>query len=558
MKGSPLEWVYFQVLTHDAMTPKVRPELGQIFAEGYSAINGANGASNYASKVGNNGTALLNMAQAELAKEQALLSQIFGVSLNIDFSKKNAIKDLIDTLNCCLNLKSVYERNKALMLSNKKGVKGVFSYFNTYLLQAYDQRREEIKKQVIEKFMSGADFYSSVHSILEEEFNNIIIEDAINRMLSARTERGVNKKYRDAYKEILLAIKKFPRNPLSEGLKRAWGINSLIDDMTEEIVNNGTSKAKLKKSFNKYQMESTVDKNGNKKRVRHNVPLRNLIYRKYSNHATGLSLEALEDQIIAMIVGDFPSIDIGSENFRIKSTVTAGGISQLGYKKARADNAVYFNADGSKIDQMINEMESEARMDAVNTFNKIGHYIEGIKDGFIVYESAKNYELGKDFGGYSAGAAISLRNLEGVLGKFLSNVKEISAVLVNAGSGAINAGDTGEVSKVLAQAIAFALFDDWDTIGNVSSGGQSIHIMNLSGVLVPLSAMLYSLGEAINNVQKSYTSFVTVSITKAKYDTSYPTRFLGMRQWEEVYNQGLDNTKISYEFMQNIASFLKF
>lgn len=558
MKGSPLEWVYFQVLTHDAMTPKVRPELGQIFAEGYSAINGANGALNYTNKVGNNGTALLNMAQAELAKEQALLSQIFGVNLNIDFSEKNAIKDLIDTFNCCLNLKSVYERNKALMISDNKGVKGVFSYFNTYLLQAYDQRREAIEEQVLEKFMSGADFYSSVHSILEKEFDTIIMNDAINRMLNAKTERGVNKKYQDAYKEILLAIEKFPHNPLSEGLKKAWGINSLIDDMTEEIVNNGTSKKKLKKSFNKYQIKNTIDKNGNKKKVRHNVPLRNLIDRKYSNHASGLSLESLEDQIIAMIVGNFPNIEIGSENFRIKGTVNAGGVSQLGYKKARADNAVYFNADGSKIDQLINEMESEERMDAVDTFNKIGHYIEGIKDGFIVYENAKNYQLGEEFSGYSAGAAISLRNLEGVLGKFLSNVKEVSAVLVNAGSGAINDGDTGEVSKVLAQAIAFALFDDWDTIGNVSKGGQSIHVMNLGGVLVPLSAMLYSLGEAINSVQRSYTSFVTVSIAKAKYDTSYPTRFLGMKQWEEVYNQGLDNTKISYKFMQNIASFLKF
>jgi hypothetical protein len=41
----------------------------------------------------------------------------------------------------------------------------------------------------------------------------------------------------------------------------------------------------------------------------------------------------------------------------------------------------------------------------------------------------------------------------------------------------------------LAQDVAYVLFDDYATIGD-DMNGNSIHIMNLNGVMIPLSMIL--------------------------------------------------------------------
>lgn len=52
------------------------------------------------------------LSAAELMKEQRLLSEVFGVNLNLKgYSSKEDYKQIIDTLNNCLNLKKVYDRN---------------------------------------------------------------------------------------------------------------------------------------------------------------------------------------------------------------------------------------------------------------------------------------------------------------------------------------------------------------------------------------------------------------------------------------------------------------
>ena len=58
----------------------------------------------------------------------------------------------------------------------------------------------------------------------------------------------------------------------------------------------------------------------------------------------------------------------------------------------------------------------------VDAYKQLGKYLEKMNDGFIVYTNAKDYSLVKDkgnggyfFQGFSAGSAISLRALEGVI-----------------------------------------------------------------------------------------------------------------------------------------------
>ena len=56
------------------------------------------------------------LARAEEDKEKRILQKIFGVYIGeIDYNKKDSIKNFIDTLNNCLNLKKVYDANIQLI-----------------------------------------------------------------------------------------------------------------------------------------------------------------------------------------------------------------------------------------------------------------------------------------------------------------------------------------------------------------------------------------------------------------------------------------------------------
>ena len=568
MNSASISWVYYKRLLRDATRPKVRPELIDVYAEGMSTV--AQARFDVRENVhGNDGNMLISMAYNELAKEQALLNQIFGVGVNFDFRQPNAIKDLIDTLNACLNLKDVYERNKQIITAtNNKGQKGVYSYFNTYLLQAFDKRRDAIQKQVVAKFLNRETFFEAVKSTLTQEFDNIIIPEAIELMLSAGVERGVDDedvRMANAYKEILRAIQNFPNNPLAEGLKRGWGIDTLIDKMASEIAGASDS-GSLKKMFNKYDYKESVNKNGKTVSRRRNTTLRKLISgtKHFNDQASGLSLEAMEGQILAMITGGIPDFTVGNGNFQIQGHVEAKTLKNLGYKGMRPDGAVIFNVGGGNyIEQEIDKVDSNDHKEAINLFNRVGQYVSNIKDGFIVYTSDKNYALTDGFkkrGGFSAGADLSLDMLEGVLGRFISNVDNLIITLLNAGKGAIREGDTGEASKVLARAIAFALFDDWDFIGTAKQdmGGNAIHVMNLNGVLIPLSVFLFSLGDAVAQAQTSVSAFATASVHTASYKTGSYDPIYGLPNWHNAITYGKENTTVSFHFMKSISSFLRF
>lgn len=558
MKDSSASWVFYRRLLRDAVKPKERPELLDIHREGKQLVGSAHfGVSGYA----HNGQALINMANAELAKEEALLNQIFGVGIKFDFQQPGAIKELIDTINACLNLKEVYERNKQIIIADNGGQKGVFSYFGTYILQGFDSRRINIQKKVINRFLNHETFFDAVKTVLDEEFNTYIIPKAIDNMLNAQVERGVDEQYANAYAEVLRAIATMPNNPLVIGLKQAWGINNLINELSIKI-SSASSIQDINQMFHKYQNQTILNKNNKKQTVRTNGELRQLISRNsnYNNQASGLSLEALEDQIFAMVANGIPNFTLQNDNFKIEGSVQANSLKGVGYKKMRTDGAVIFNMDGAPIEQMLNNENKNDRKTAINLFNKIGEHVEKVRDGFIVYSNAKNYTLNDNFktrGGYSAGEAISLEQLEGALGNFINNVDDLITVLLNAGYGTIAEGNTGEASRILAQAIAFALFDDWNYIGNTSGGGMSIHVMNLNGVLIPLSTFLFSLGQAIEDIEGNPSSFVTVNIQLARYDTGHDAVY-GLPYWHDAVSFGKSNTMISYHFMKNITSFLKF
>ena len=78
--------------------------------------------------------------------------------------------------------------------------------------------------------------------------------------------------------------------------------------------------------------------------------------------------------------------------------------------------------------------------------------------------------------------------------------------------------------RMLAQDVAYFLFDDYTTIGEADTGGRSIHVMNLNGVMIPLSMILELLADAIdstyidiNRVRKIVN--VDIKVPKIEFET---------------------------------------
>jgi hypothetical protein len=69
--------------------------------------------------------------------------------------------------------------------------------------------------------------------------------------------------------------------------------------------------------------------------------------------------------------------------------------------------------------------------------------------------------------------------------------KDLVTLCLQLVPGAMGDGATEEVRLALTQAIASALFDDFNAVGVKMPGAQAIHLLDLNGVLLPASFYFY-------------------------------------------------------------------
>ena len=94
-------------------------------------------------------------------------------------------------------------------------------------------------------------------------------------------------------------------------------------------------------------------------------------------------------------------------------------------------------------------------------------------DGFIMYVNAKNYTLNSKFekrGGFSAGEAISLSDFAHIASIMNVDYDALVKACLQLIPGAIVEDKMEETKLALTEAIASALFDDFNVIGNVEDG----------------------------------------------------------------------------------------
>ena len=72
------------------------------------AVNAFSGVNSEVFQITQSGAVIRGVAERELQKEINLVKHIFNANVTVDFKNTNSVKEFIDTLNDCLNLKKVY------------------------------------------------------------------------------------------------------------------------------------------------------------------------------------------------------------------------------------------------------------------------------------------------------------------------------------------------------------------------------------------------------------------------------------------------------------------
>lgn len=256
-------------------------------------------------------------------------------------------------------------------------------------------------------------------------------------------------------------------------------------------------------------------------------------------------------------------------------------------------------AEGSKIDEKTGDKKNRlsreemvrktvAATESIGDMLKKADY-EGPTGNFLIYINQKHYTIAsalkevttdsttpgnkyKGFAGYSAGAPIELDFFcENVASAVMGgmDVRSLRGALLQLSNGAIAAKNkdiTQGISAGLAGGIAYALFDDYTTIGTeVNVGSQSVnmvHILDLNGALLPLSFVLNELAAALRETEKSFRDvkrLVTVQILPSTEDIFSDYHNVSGEwetEWREVSERVAANTKLKFTFLKNISALM--
>lgn len=460
-------------------------------------------------------------ADQEREKELNLIARMTGFRPSPGDWGPNA-QNIIDAINSCMNLKEVYERNyQTIVAQGKTHGKGVYSFFGSYLQTALNREWPNFVSKI---------GLSGIFNIQEQDILNWLRNDilpmAIENMLKAEVEDGVDPSLQNAYQEVLQAMGSFSQQgSFAQQLATIYDLDAIASEIMNNLSISGPHKASSVSDLSNAKLEFARG---------------------------GLTLEALYDTILGLILPDDG----------------VSGKANVGSMQAKADNIATIGIDISKIENFLNNQQTGTRIGNVQAFMGLSEHLQGLSESFIIYTSDKNYSITDGFqsrGGFSAGTALSLwqyKNLMAMAGK---NVSAFVGAIEQLAKGAVGENmKKKDYADLISKNIAFLLFDDYNTIGaGLENGPQAIHLMNLNGVLIPISSILYALVDALENTGQ-LTGLVRTSIklpdimfptTKSQTDYEIQT---GGSAWQAQKQDMLDKSRIETHFLGKLRDLLKY
>ena len=518
-------YVFYQRLNTDGFYPK----LGQYVSNACSRILGQT------QKYKADSSAARSQAQAEFTKEKALLIQKFGVTISFDYYQSHKdFKEVIDALNAAINLKEIYQRNVQL-IKTTKGMKGVYTWYPTYFMQAWQVYWPKIKSSFENRFKHGGEAGVILSEVLDIYLPDICVLGIEKMFDGPEVEASsIDPQLKNAYKALISQIGTIQQaGSVANQIYNAYQLGELKTNLMESLqITNGRIYASEIKPKVRQIVSKDIHSRG------------------------GLSMEAMENAVFSLVAEGLSGV----------SGITTSKAIHSGKTQIKADNILTININPDIVAKTL-EQAGANREENIKALTELGIKLNNLDDGFIVYSSDKNYSLNKNFSGFGAGS------LGASAEKFLSNIYKNSdsmnaliGAIQQLGKGAMMEGQRAEFEELLAQDIAYMLFDDYSTIGQVSAGGQAIHIMNLNGIMIPMSVILSLLADAIDSLETSgpegIRRIVSVNIsapailypTDADQKAAHPND--SMAAWNQQRQYALDNTKISASFLRNFSSII--
>lgn len=464
---------------------------------------------------------LRRMAATEAEKECALLDQVFGVPIDLDPTNRDFYTQIMKALNDAMSLKSILDRNMARIKAGETqiSIAGMFpSYFGTAWTAASEGIMEQIRGMVARNHRMTA--ARAADTVLSRELPKVV-DDAIKRMLNSNDFK--DDPSHKGYQELLTYFNNTKwGSELSKNLYRLYHIDEVKDFIISEL-----RKDKLKGKYERVRrkdIEPIVSRN------------------RFSDG--GLSLEYFENFVINSIAGS-----------NAKQGWSVEGI-HTGKYGVKADNIVVFGIDPNMVKQALESTDAINRERNVQIFESLSNRLSKLDDGFIVYSNAKNYSLSANFKGFNSGQDISLQTYGNVIASVSQNTGTLLGAIANTIPGAVGEGQKGNLTKIIATDIAYFLFDDVSVIGGNTSGVKSLHVFNLDGSYIPLSALLFELAEAIEDALSNPSQIVKVSIETPSYVAFAPGDDTGMERWNEQRAIALNNIRITATFLANFQSLM--
>ena len=487
----------------------------------------------------NNVNNLKYMAQQEANKETSLLNTIFNANVSVDLNDNASIKQFIDTLNACLNLKEVYDRN-IYLIKNSNGAKSVISFYPTYFMQAWNAKWPAISDSIIKQI--GTKTKIEAITIIEQEVDkNIgdIVEDGIRRMFQAKPElTSMDDNMGDAYLQLLNAIGQVQKKgSLANQIYNIYKLDEIKKMIADEIKTK--SSRWVNQTIKGFNPDSAISKN--------------------KAQRGGLSLEAIENTISNLIVSGIS---------KTKDVKISGQVYSTGSLGTKADNMITFNLDSEMVQRALETNEAVSRQRNIQMFDRLGQNLKNVKDGYVVYSSDKNYTINDGFknrGGFG-GENISARTYLDMMKNVNKNIDTFVGTILQTAEGAIgdNGGIRGQVERAIAHDFAYLLFDDFDTIGKDTGDGKAIHIMNLNGVLIPLSFFLQIFAQAIETWIYNPTTIIKVQVSapeilfpRMEQQNAWQRANPDKSPWDYQRTKALDGTTIAMHFLGNFKSIIQ-
>lgn len=508
-KTNSPSWVYYNSLkeTHPSFYNTI-----------YNRINSSFGTEGYASKRLQTAEKLSNMAAAERRKELQFLQKTFGANIDIDLSNPNSVKNFVKAFQDLMKFKGVADRAKQRLFAGEKHI-SIAPFLNDYFINSIKQDIEtNLDNYIIELNKGQANFNSYFQSQL-----TIILNQAAKKLANSNNIRGQDESGK-GYLELFTELQANPNmlNQFFQQINKDNNFSSLIKQVQDSLSIDNTGKNLIQILENK--------KPG-----------------KVSRFTLGGTVqEILETYAINLLMNKkLPNINFSA--------------TQVGGKGARPDMfmEVNLNLQSGLIENEFNKMLDASREEARAAAKRIMDIVDKVEEGFLVYTNMKNYGLDSQTH-FKGTENMKLQQYYNLMSEIQNSNKlsQFVTAIMNTLNGAVADGMEEQLSSLIAQDLAYFLFDDYEIIGNsMANGAQTIHLFVLSDFYVPLSMLLQLLADSFRDLQDNPKKYGDITIYSG--DIKYPNGPWDMEQWRDQRTTALQEIELGIRFFRGFKSWIE-